>query len=302
MADYWCCKKKLFTHYLGGSSGKASAIAVVNVDDPKGRELAQDIPYACMTTGRSEKSMVRPQDIRMDLGGIRGQIATPGGTFGFRSRLVGAYNLENILSAAGTAAALQLPSDIIQTGIEKTDAIPGRLEHVSNGSGRSVYVDYAHTPDALENVLQSLKSLDPRRMICIFGCGGDRDKAKRPLMGEIAGALCDLIIVTSDNPRTEAPDEIIEQIVAGVRRTCPREYPLASLSRNLVSKGFVTDPDRKHAIRLGIDAANAGDIVLIAGKGHETYQIIGTRKFPFDDRLEAVHALTGSTAPRMEAT
>jgi UDP-N-acetylmuramoyl-L-alanyl-D-glutamate--2,6-diaminopimelate ligase/murE/murF fusion protein len=293
MAGYWRCKKKLFTQYLGRSDKKRQAVAVVNIDDKKGRELAREISYACVTTGRSKKSMVRSHNVRIDLNGIRGEIITPGKTLPFQSHLIGAYNLENILCAAGAGTALNLPPDIIKTGIEKTTAIPGRLEQVSNGSGRSVYVDFAHTPDALQNVLQSLRRLDPKRMICIFGCGGDRDKAKRPQMGEIAGTLCDLVIVTSDNPRTEPPNEIIEQILAGVRRTASREYPISGLSKDLIEKGYASEPDRKDAICLGIDAANPGDIVIIAGKGHETYQIIGTRKIPFDDRQEAESALAG---------
>jgi UDP-N-acetylmuramoyl-L-alanyl-D-glutamate--2,6-diaminopimelate ligase/murE/murF fusion protein len=291
--SYWRCKKKLFTQYLTAGIKGQQAVAVVNIDDERGKELAGDIDYACVTTGRSKQSMVRPQDVCIDLNGIQGNIVIPGERFSFRSPLIGAYNLENILSAAGAGTALHLPTDIIKTGIEKTTVIPGRLENVSNGSGRSVYVDFAHTPDALQNVLQSLKHLDPQRMICIFGCGGDRDKAKRPRMGEIAGALCDLVIVTSDNPRTESPDKIIEQILNGVRRTCPRKYPISDLSRNFIERGHVSEPDRKHAIRLGIDAANPGDIVIIAGKGHETYQIIGMRKIPFDDRREAQKALAG---------
>jgi UDP-N-acetylmuramoyl-L-alanyl-D-glutamate--2,6-diaminopimelate ligase len=291
MDRYWQCKKKLFTHYLSKPGKKRRRVAVVNIDNEKGRELAGNVSCTCVTTGRSKESMVRPHDIRVDLSGTRGEIITPGGTFQFQSHLIGSYNLENILSAAGAGVGYNLPVDVIKAGIEKTSAVPGRLEYVSNGSEKSVYVDFAHTPDALRNVLQSLKRLEPRRLICIFGCGGDRDKAKRPQMGEIAGELCDLVIVTSDNPRTEEPADIIEQVLTGVKRVCPHKYPAADIRNGFVEKGHTAEPDRRHAIRLGIDAAKPGDIVLIAGKGHETYQIIGTRKLSFDDRREAKKAL-----------
>jgi len=291
MDSYWRCKKKLFTQYLGKPGKEPASLAVLNIDNEKGQELAGELSYTCVTTGQAKESMLRPHKVRIDLNGTQGEIITPYGNFQFQSHLIGSYNLENILSAAGAGVAFRLPVDVIKTGIEKTSAVPGRLEYVSNGSGRSVYVDFAHTPDALRNVLQSLKNLEPQRMICIFGCGGDRDKAKRPQMGEIAGELCDLVIVTSDNPRTEQPAEIIEQVLAGVKRVCPREYPKADIHKGFIEKGHATEPDRKHAIRLGIDAAMPGDIVLIAGKGHETYQIIGTRQIPFDDRMEAKTAL-----------
>jgi len=293
MDSYWRCKKKLFTHYLGRSGKKRRAVAVINIDNENGKELVRDVSYTCVTTGRAKESMVRPHDVRIDLNGTRGEIITPGGNFQFHSHLIGSYNLENILCAAGAGVAFNLPVEAIRTGIEKTSAVPGRLEQVSNGSGKSVYVDFAHTPDALRNVLQSLKRLRPGRIVCIFGCGGDRDKAKRPQMGEIAGELCDFVIVTSDNPRTEQPAEIIEQILVGVKRACPHEYSLSDVRNGFIEKGHAAEPDRKHAIRLGIHAAKPGDIVLIAGKGHETYQIIGTRKLPFDDRLEAKNALAG---------
>ncbi|MFO7712802.1 UDP-N-acetylmuramoyl-L-alanyl-D-glutamate--2,6-diaminopimelate ligase [Desulfosarcina sp.] len=300
MDRYWHSKKKLFTHYLRKSKKKRQPIAVINIDNDKGKELVRDISYPCVTAGRWQESMVRPHDIRIDLKGIRGEIITPVGNFLFQSQLIGSYNLENILCAAGTGVAFNLPLEVIKTGIEKTSAVPGRLEYVSSGSEKSVYVDFAHTPDALRNVLQLLKGLGPQRMICVFGCGGDRDRVKRPLMGEIAGELCDLVIVTSDNPRTEQPVEIIEQVLAGVKRTCPREYITQDLQNGFSEKGHAAEPDRRHAIRLAIDAAKVGDIVLIAGKGHETYQTIGTRKIPFDDRLEAKKALAAAPFCNLE--
>jgi UDP-N-acetylmuramyl-tripeptide synthetase len=205
------------------------------------------------------------------------------GNLKFTSPLVGRFNLENLLCAIGAACSLGLTLTDIKTGIEKFTSVPGRLESVANHSGRYVFVDYAHTPDALENVLSTLRSLTAGRLICIFGCGGDRDRSKRPLMGDIAGRLSDLCIVTSDNPRTEDRMAIIENILEGVRAVKSRVPDDATTPSN----GYMVEPDRKSAIRKGMEASLPGDIVLIAGKGHETYQIIGKNKTPFDDRMEA---------------
>lgn len=302
MEKYWACKKRFFTRHIPMENRQSKGAAVVNIDDERGKEIIDAVPYPCITVGSSPKSNVRPTDTAIDLTGIRGRLKTPHGDIAFVSRLIGAYNLENILCAAGVAVALDLPLNTIRTGIEKTKAIPGRLEQVGNGSQKSVYVDFAHTPDALKNVLTALKCLNPRRMICVFGCGGDRDKAKRPLMGEIAGSLCDLVVVTSDNPRTEPPKDIVSQILAGVERTCPHEYRLKDIQQGFRRKGHIAEPDRRHAIGIGIAAADPGDIVLIAGKGHETYQIIGHRRLPFDDRTTARSILAGTSAELRENT
>ncbi len=184
-----------------------------------------------------------------------------------------------------------LPPVAIGAGIDAAATVPGRLERVADPRGRMVFVDYAHTPDALENVLGTLRGVARRRILCVFGCGGDRDRGKRPLMGRIAAKGCDLAVVTSDNPRTEKPMEIIRQIVAGVREENSRELPPGDPSAWKEPHGFVVIPDRSEAIRRAVQAAEPGDVVLIAGKGHETYQIIGTRKRDFDDRREAAEAL-----------
>jgi UDP-N-acetylmuramyl-tripeptide synthetase len=204
---------------------------------------------------------------------------------------VGAYNVENILSAVGVATALGIPSDTIKAGIEALSVIPGRLESIENSTGRFVYVDYAHTPDALENVASALRKIAPARIICVFGCGGDRDKEKRPLMGEIVARLCDLAIVTSDNPRTENPTTIIDQILPGVRQINGLEYSTMDLMTGFKAKGYAVEPDRRRAIELAILMSRPGDAVLIAGKGHETYQILGTSVIAFDDREEAARVL-----------
>ena len=289
MDRYWACKKRLFTKHLGVDK---EALAVINTDNPQGLELVSDLACPCITTGRSPNSMVHPESMTIDFDGIRGSIATPQGSIHFASPLVGRHNLENILSAAGVGSALALPPDAIQTGIDRTLSVPGRLERVPGSPDRPVYVDYAHTPDALENVLMALKQLAPERIICIFGCGGNRDRTKRPLMGQIAATFANLTIVTSDNPRSEKPGDIIDQILAGIRYVCQNEYAVKELKHGFRLKGYCREPDRKRAIQTGIQAAEPGDMVLIAGKGHETYQIIGDTSKPFDDRAVARSVLS----------
>jgi UDP-N-acetylmuramyl-tripeptide synthetase len=192
--------------------------------------------------------------------------------------------------AAGVGVALDLPLSTIRDGIAAITSIPGRLEPVPGAGGRSVYVDYAHTPDALRNALAALRGLTRGRVICVFGCGGDRDRGKRPQMGEIAGNLSDFAVITSDNPRTEAPMDIIREILPGVLRT-PRGGREITGSLQGAEAGYRVEPDRREAIEVAIHGARTGDVVLIAGKGHETYQVIGREKLPFDDREEAMRAL-----------
>jgi len=187
--------------------------------------------------------------------------------------------------------ALKIAPETIKDGIEALSAIPGRLENIESDTGRYVYVDYAHTPDALENAVAAIREIAPARIVCVFGCGGDRDKQKRPLMGEIAARLCDLAVVTSDNPRSEEPIDIIEQILQGIRQADGVEYSSLDLKTGFAQKGFVVEPDRRRAIALGIEASRPNDAVLIAGKGHETYQILGDTTIDFDDREEARRVL-----------
>ena len=187
--------------------------------------------------------------------------------------------------------ALGIPPKVIKAGIEDLEKIPGRLEPVSNDRTRFVFVDYAHTPDALEHALTSLKTVSRKRIICVFGCGGDRDRGKRPQMGSIAVRKCDLAVVTSDNPRSEPPLQIIEEILNGTRKRTYREYVPDDLTAGFTEKGFTVEPNRRSAIYLAIAASRPGDTVLIAGKGHETYQILGDKTISFDDRLEAERAL-----------
>ena len=294
MHTYWSCKKRLFTESLMSGPKKDRALAVINGNDPKGQELLAHLSIHSLSTGLSSDNTISPVHIQHDLNGITGKISTPAGALDFQSSLVGTYNLENILTATGVGIGLKLSLNAIKAGIEKIRFVPGRLEPIPNATGRFVYVDYAHTPDALENVLTSLKSLLTAKIICVFGCGGDRDTDKRPQMGEIAGRLCDLTIITSDNPRTESPMGIIDQVLHGVKKVAVVEYAASDLSNGLKKKGYVLEPDRKKAIALGVTATRPGDTVLIAGKGHETYQIIGNKTVPFDDRVEAKKALAKS--------
>jgi len=292
MKRYWACKKSFFTDHL---AAEKDALAVVNTDNAKGRELCADIPYACVTTGLGSENTISVRSVTIGLTGIQGQLLTPQGSLEFTSHLVGDYNLENILSAVGVGSVLDLSAAAIKKGIQRTHSVPGRLERVPGSLNPPVYVDYAHTPDALENVLKALKRLAPNRIISIFGCGGNRDMAKRPLMGNIAARFSDLAIVTSDNPRFENPGDIIDQILVGVQKASPHEYTIQDLKHGFNGGGFCREPDRKRAIQAGILAARPGDIVLIAGKGHETYQIVGEKTIPFDDQVVARSVLSRLT-------
>jgi UDP-N-acetylmuramyl-tripeptide synthetase len=291
MQSYWLSKQRFFTDYLVEGPKRAKAVAVINCNNASGKELAQKLSVPVFTTGWGSDETVRTLNADCGPGGIEGELETPGGKFDFKSRLVGEHNLENILCATGVGAALDISIADVKSGIEAVSTIPGRLECIENKIGRYVYVDYAHTPDALENVIMALKAVIKEKMICVFGCGGDRDREKRPLMGEIAARLCDLAVITSDNPRTEDPMDIIDHIIAGAQKAGGRRYKPADLSNGFKHRGFVVEADRRQAIRLGIAVSKPGDTVLIAGKGHETYQIIGTTTKAFDDREEAKKAL-----------
>jgi len=292
MAAYWACKKRFFTEQLSTGPKKEKAVAVVCADHPEGAELLAVVPVKTLSAGLSERSQIRPERSVVDLSGISATIAFPGGRFSFRSPLIGAHNLENVLCATGVGLALNIAPAAIRDGIQGLTNVPGRLERIPNAAERSVFVDYAHTPDALRNVLSALRLISESRIICVFGCGGDRDRGKRPLMGEIAGRLCDLTIITSDNPRTEDPLAIIHQIRDGIRSTSAAEFSAAEAKSGFSKKGFVVEPDRRAAIRLGVAVSRPGDILLIAGKGHETYQSIGKERRPFDDRREVREGLT----------
>lgn len=291
MDRYWDCKRSLFTDFLKTADAGHPIRAVVNADDAKGQELARLMGEAGLRTATYGDGEVLPLAVIRDLAGIRGAIATPNGEIPFNSPLVGDFNLENILSAAGAALALGIPPAAIAAGIDATACVPGRLERIAEGGERTIFVDYAHTPDALENAIGALRTLTPARLITVFGCGGDRDPTKRPIMGEIAARLSDLAVVTSDNPRSEDPLAIIAQVEAGVCRTAARRIFADALNDGRQGSAYIVEPDRMAAITVAIRAAGRSDAVLIAGKGHETYQILAEETIHFDDREAARQVL-----------
>ena len=229
----------------------------------------------------------------MSLAGFTATWVTPMGTRQVRSPLVGLHNVKNALAATGLALAAGIPLSAVVDALAQSRGAPGRLEPVLDPSGRRIFVDYAHTDDALARVLDALNALknEGARIITVFGCGGDRDPGKRPLMGEAAARRSDVVVVTSDNPRMEDPEAIVRQIVPGVVATGLEENAAEALVSG--SRGFCTVLDRAGAIALAVRVARPGDAVLIAGKGHEDYQIIGTEKRPFDDRACARAAMEG---------
>ncbi|MBU0971695.1 MAG: UDP-N-acetylmuramoyl-L-alanyl-D-glutamate--2,6-diaminopimelate ligase, partial [Proteobacteria bacterium] len=206
MEDYFGCKKRFFTDFLGPKSRTGSAPAIINIDDAKGKVLADTISYKKITISHRQPADVTAVDIMDDINGLSGTICLPGGQFSLKTSLTGRFNLENILCAAGAAHAIGIGTEKIQQGIESLTRVPGRLEKINNPLNRYLFVDYAHTPDALESILSILAQRAPERVITVFGCGGDRDRTKRPLMGKIACKYSDVAIVTSDNPRSESPE------------------------------------------------------------------------------------------------
>jgi UDP-N-acetylmuramoyl-L-alanyl-D-glutamate--2,6-diaminopimelate ligase len=226
---------------------------------------------------------ITPGPLSFSLDGLRFDIRTPRGTLHVKSSLVGRPNVYNILAAVSTATALGLPFDAIEKGITALSGVPGRFQVVSGAKDEvTVVVDYAHTDDALRNLLETARPLAQGRLLTVFGCGGDRDRTKRPLMGAVAGRLSDVIVITSDNPRTEDPRRILEEIQRGIRPDTRRDSEQRILA--LV--------DRREGIGKAIELARPGDLVLIAGKGHEKYQVIGAEVRPFDDVAVAREALS----------
>ena len=261
--DYLAAKTKLF------SALAPDATAVLNKQSPQVEIIAGKTRAEIYWYGIDNQADLTAHIESMDAGGTVFEMEYAGVSSTVRTPLLGLYNVSNCLAAAGLCVAAGFDLETVSTGLSALEAIPGRLEKVAGGDF-SVIIDYAHTDDALKNVLATLKPLCKGKLRVVFGCGGDRDKTKRPRMARVAEQLADFVIVTSDNPRTEEPQAIIENVVAGFEN---RNSPAISV-----------DPDRRKAIELAIEVAEADDIVLIAGKGHETYQIIGTQKFDFSDK------------------
>jgi UDP-N-acetylmuramoyl-L-alanyl-D-glutamate--2,6-diaminopimelate ligase len=290
MEQYLEAKKRFFSELLKPDKTKPRRRAAVNMDDPYGAEVCDSAACPVITYGTDTSNDLHGVDIRLSVDGISGVIHTPKGDFPFSSKLLGRFNFSNILAAASAGVALDLPLSAVKEGIERHLPVPGRLERVENSRGVTCIVDYAHTGDALENVLSTLKEIATGRIITVFGCGGDRDNGKRPIMGRIAVSMSDFSVVTSDNPRTEDPQKILEHIKNGITPLGVREYQAAELAEGVGEKGFIVCENRREAIRLAIRLSKPGDIVLLAGKGHEDYQIIGKVKYHFDDREEAAEA------------
>jgi UDP-N-acetylmuramoyl-L-alanyl-D-glutamate--2,6-diaminopimelate ligase len=265
MESYFEAKARLFL----GAGGPAPAWAILNADDDWSGRIKTP-----PSTQRLSYGIHSPADLKVDtfdagFSGLRFTVRHPKGRTEVRSPLCGVINVYNLLACFGALWSQGIEPDEIALGLAALESVPGRFERVDEGQPFLVVVDYAHTDDALRNVIQVARALEPKRVITLFGCGGDRDRKKRPRMGEVAGQLSDFVVVTSDNPRHEDPLNIINDALVGVRRTDVRH---------------IVEPDREKAIRRAIDEAGPGDIVLVTGKGHEPYQQIGDVKYPFDDR------------------
>jgi UDP-N-acetylmuramoyl-L-alanyl-D-glutamate--2,6-diaminopimelate ligase len=286
---YFRAKRRFFTEVLPGGGKNHPRPMIVNGDDPWGQRIIREVADGHLTYGLENPCDVTAESFRLSLGGIEAKIRFEGDNFDIASPLMGRFNLYNILAAVAAARAIAIPQEAIRDGIGGLAQIPGRLEKVSAAGQPAVFVDYAHTDDALRRVLENLSAFRTGKIITVFGCGGERDRGKRPLMGEAATALSDFTIITSDNPRTEDPLDIIREIETGIRE--PKFLDIAEFERHPGQKGYLVLPDRREAIAAAIGPADAADIVLIAGKGHEDYQIVGNRRFPFDDRVIAREAL-----------
>jgi UDP-N-acetylmuramyl-tripeptide synthetase len=273
MQAYAESKAKLFREHLTDDG-----VGVINMDNEWGAFMLQEVRGRALAVATSGVPEILVMRSRQTVDGIDAEFMTPIGEVRVRSPLIGAFNLENLAVAVGIGVGLGLTGEQIARGLASVGGVPGRVERVATGErGFGVFVDYAHTPDALERVMAALRPLARGRLIVVFGCGGDRDKTKRPKMGRAVARDADLPIVTSDNPRTEDPRAIVDMILDGVRE--------------VRADGFVVEIDRRSAILAAVEAARPGDIVLIAGKGHEDYQIVGKEKLHFDDREEAARAL-----------
>ncbi|HME46197.1 MAG TPA: UDP-N-acetylmuramoyl-L-alanyl-D-glutamate--2,6-diaminopimelate ligase [Syntrophorhabdales bacterium] len=259
-------KKRLFHHYLSTSS-KEKKYAILNRDDPSARDFICKSPIANFTYSLRGDAHAFATAVQEETSGLTLAVSLMGRELIVRSPLIAAFNAANILAAALFGHVAGIPYDLIRKGLEALKGVPGRLERIDNGRGISIFVDYAHTPDALRKTLETLKRLCTGRLIVLFGCGGDRDKTKRPLMGRIASDLADFTIITSDNPRSEDPLRIIEEIRQG-----------------FVGNAYRIVENRREAIGEAIRMATVNDVLLVAGKGHEDYQVIGTEVHHFSDR------------------
>jgi|SRR5579863_518438 len=270
--SYFQAKRRLFE----GLGARSPGLAVINADDPWAVRLLELAYPRRLTYAISAEADVKVRHFSQSAAGLEASLATPEGKLELTSPLLGRPNVYNIAAATAVALGLGVPTDKVRQGIAALACVPGRFERVDAGQPFLVVVDYAHTDDALRNVLRTARELTRRRLLVVFGCGGDRDRAKRPLMGEAAGSLSDLAVLTSDNPRSEDPLAIMNDALVGLQKA---------------GKPYRLEVDREAAIRLALEAAQEGDVVVLAGKGHETYQILKDRAIPFDDRIVARRVL-----------
>src|SRR5215472_14932214 len=270
--DYFAAKRHLFE----GTGAGAPEFAILNCDDGYGGQLA-GLAKNTVTYGLESNPDITTKKFHLSFEGLNFTAQTPSGKVHVVSPLVGRINVYNLLAAIGAAQALGFSNELIEKGIHNLESVSGRFQRIDQGQPFLVIVDYAHTDDALENLIRTARELNPKgRIITLFGCGGLKDRTKRPVMGEVTGRLSDLTILSSDNPRTEDPLKIISDIIVGLQRTAGK---------------YLIEPDREKAIGMAMDEARAGDIVLLAGKGHENYQILADRTLDFDDREMTRHAL-----------
>jgi UDP-N-acetylmuramoyl-L-alanyl-D-glutamate--2,6-diaminopimelate ligase len=279
--DYFAAKLRLFQ----GTGAGVPDVAVINIDDAYGKKLV-GLAKNAVTYGLEAAAQLTTKKFQLSFSGLSFAAQTPKGKVQVESALVGRINVYNILAAIGAAQALGLSNEVIETGIRNLKNVSGRFQPIDLGQPFAVIVDYAHTDDALENLIRTARELNPKgRIITLFGCGGGKDRTKRPIMGEVSGRLSDLTILSSDNPKMEDPLKIISDIVVGLQKANGK---------------YVIEPDRQKAIGLAMDEAHSGDMVLLAGKGHENYQIIGDQTLPFDDRDAARRALRERGYDRVE--
>jgi UDP-N-acetylmuramoyl-L-alanyl-D-glutamate--2,6-diaminopimelate ligase len=279
MEDYYGAKKRFFMELLDGAS-------IINYDDMYGRRLISDLadlrpgPKKYYTLGLEKGPDLVATEIKDSFRGLRFKIITDGGVYEAESSLMGLPNVYNILSAVGVSLSLDVPWDVILRGIRDAGPVQGRFEKIDAGQRFLAIVDYAHTEDALERLIYTARGLTEGKIITVFGCGGDRDTGKRPRMGAVATRLSDFVVITSDNPRSEKPGEIIREIEAGA-----------------VKRNYLVEPDRREAIKRAVLLAGDDDVVLVAGKGHENSQVIGGTSLRFSDREvleEAIKQLVGN--------
>jgi UDP-N-acetylmuramoyl-L-alanyl-D-glutamate--2,6-diaminopimelate ligase len=266
--EYFAAKRLLFE----GTGAGAPSVAVLNADDDYATRL-EGLARRTLTYGLKNAADLTPKKLNLSFGGLEFTAQTPAGKIEVKSSLVGRINAYNILAAIGAGIALDIPAARIEEGISNLDLVPGRFQRIDEGQPFLVIVDYAHTDDALRNLISTARELNSSgRIITVFGAGGERDRTKRPLMGEAAGSLSDLVVLTSDNPRGEDPLRIINDVVVGLQKA---------------SAKYRVEPDRDRALAIALEEARPGDIVLLAGKGHETGQVLRDRTIDFDDREKA---------------